>query len=667
MELSLKIYGMDCAACAGQVTSVLRKIPGIDRVRVNFGSSCAEIESRTFPDLSVIEKKLERFGYLLPKEKVVIKTDSTLFSTKLDTLREQLPALALVEEKVENIILYLYPVGCRGNEIIAVFREEGLPIEIIKWESGNEEALAQDQVGLLRKLVLSVFLTLPLLWNPSPFFQFLLATLILLIPARVFFRGALRAFHGGMNMDVLIAVSSCLVYGYSTYLAFTETEDIKLYFLCEGVLVCLVQFGRYLEIVARGETERSLRGFISLLPRQCRLVTDKGEICKDVDEIAIGDLVVVEAGERIPVDGTVIKGNGLADESLLTGESALVTKDIGSETTGGTLLRAGALTIQVTKIGKETSLEQMIDIVRQAQISASPIRKLADTIVSFFIPAVIAIAFIVFDIWYFVADPGNLQKALLCCVGVLVVSCPCALGLAIPTSIMVGSGRCSELGILFKSAAAIEKMHKVKVIAFDKTGTLTCGGETSARNILRTGVPETVSQLSATHKTVMISGDKEEIAGKVGAKAGIERIYSEIKPDGKADVIRKLKKEGSVMMVGDGVNDAPAMAVSDLSVSIQNGTELAKDTADVILLGDEISKLPLAFSLADKIMKNIYENLLWALLYNVVCIPLAAVGLINPSLASAAMSFSSIAVLMNALRLKNMQGNKSVENFGIER
>lgn len=657
MNLTLKIYGMDCAACAGQVTSVLQKIPGIDRVRVNFGSSCAEIESQTFPDVSVIEKKLERFGYLLPKEKVVIKTDMSLFPTKREYIRKQLPAIAFVEEKAEDITLYLYPVGCRGNEIIAVFREAGLPIEIEKWESGNEEVLAQDQVGLLRKLVLSVFLTLPILWNPSPLFQCLLATLILLIPARVFFRGALRAFHGGMNMDVLIVISSCLVYGYSTYLTFTETEDIKLYFLCEGVLISLVLFGRYLEIVARGETERSLRGFISLLPRQARLITDNGEIIKDVDEIIIGDLVAVQAGERIPVDGTVVKGNGLADESLLTGESALITKNAGSETTGGTLLRSGELTIQVTKIGKETSLEQMIDIVRQAQITASPIRKLADTIVKFFIPAVIIIAVIVFGIWYFVAAPGDLQKAVLCCAGVLVVSCPCALGLAIPTSIMVGNGRCSELGILFKNSAAIEKMHKINVIAFDKTGTLTCGGENSSRNILRTGAEETIRQLSIAHKTVMISGDKEGIARQVGSRAGIDCIYSEIKPDEKADVIRELKKEGSVMMVGDGVNDAPAMAVSDLSVSIQNGTELAKDTADVILLGDEISKLPLAFSLADKIMKNIYENLLWATLYNAVCIPLAAVGLINPSLASAAMSFSSIAVLMNALRLKNMENN----------
>ena len=658
MKLFLKIYGMDCAACAGQITSVLRKTPGIDGVRVNFSTSSAELETQCFPDLALIEKRLARFGYALPKEKVTVKTDADAFETARERIAEQLPALYSAEKSAEGVTLLLYPVGCRGSEVLAAFRTAEVPAEIVKWESGSEDALAHDQVGLLRKLVLSVFLTLPLLWNPSPFFQFVLGTLILLIPASVFLRGAVRSLRGGANMDTLIVLSTCLVYGYSTYLAFTVKDDIKLYFLCEGVLVSLILFGRYLEIVARGETERSLRGFVNLLPRRARLIRDGVETFADVDEASIGDSVSVKAGERVPVDGVVIDGSGLADESLLTGESALVPKEIGAAVTGGTLLRTGTLTVRVTRVGSDTSLEQMIDIVRQAQISASPIRKLADKIVCWFIPAVLVIAAAVFCVWYFDADPGNLQQAFLCCAGVLVVSCPCALGLAIPTSIMVGSGRCSELGILFKSAAAIEKMGKIKVIAFDKTGTLTRGGKDSARNVLRNGAADTVRTLAKSYRTVMISGDKKEISEQVGASAGVERVFSEVNPEGKADVIRELRREGPVMMVGDGINDAPAMAVSDLSVSIQNGTDLAKDTAEVILVGDEISKLPLAFSLSRKIMKNIRENLLWALLYNTVCIPLAGAGLINPSIAAAAMSFSSIAVLMNALRLKNMEADK---------
>lgn len=656
MKITLKIYGMDCAACVGQVTQIFRKNREIHQVKVNFNSSCVEFETQKYPDFSQLEKRLVRSGYELPKETVTIKTNPVEFDAKKAQIVTLLPAFASAETKDDQVILSLYPIGCRGNEILTAFRAAGLHAEIEKWESGNEEALARDQIGLLQKLVLSVFLTLPLLWNPSPYFQFLLATLILLIPASVFRRGIARAFHGGMNMDVLIVISSSLVYGYSTYLAFTVKEDIKLYFLCEGVLISLVLFGRYLEIVARGETEHSLRNFVRLLPRRARCLTESGEQFCDIDEIVVGDAVLVQAGERIPVDGTVTKGSGLVDESVLTGESVPVAKKEGDSVTGGTLMRSGELVLCVTRTGKETSLEQMIAIVQQAQLQSSPIRKLADRIVKIFIPAVLLIAIAVFCIWYFGADPQNMQKAILCCAGVLVVSCPCALGLAIPTSIMVGSGRCSEMGILFKNAAAIEKINKIKVIAFDKTGTLTYGGEDSARNVLRDGVIETVQTVSQKYETVMISGDKRKIAQCIAQQAGIRRIYSEVKPEEKAQIIKQLQAEGDVMMVGDGVNDAPAMAVSDLSVSIQNGTDLARDTADMIILGDEISKLPLAFTLANRIMRNIWENLLWATLYNAVCIPLAAIGFINPSLASAAMSFSSIAVLMNALRLKNMKG-----------
>ena len=650
---------MDCAACGAQVAAVLRGVPGVEAAQVNFAGATAELQAQDWPDLALVERRLARLGYALPRERVSIACDAAAFRVAHARIAERLPALAGFEEGAPgNVTLLLYPVGCRGAEVLAALREEGVAARIEAWESGSDEAQAHDQVDLLRKLVASVFLTLPLLWNPSPYLQFALATLILLVPARVFVRGATRALHGGPNMDVLIVLSCCLVYGYSTYLAFTVHEDIKLYYLCEGVLVSLILFGRYLESVARGETERSLRSFVSLLPRRARPVRAGGEAPTqvDVDELQVGDTVRVLAGERIPVDGRVVVGEGRADESLLTGESALVAKAAGDAVTAGTLLRCGGLDVQVTRLGKETSLEQMIEIVRQAQASSSPARKLADSIVAVFIPAVIAIACAVFCVWYFVVAPADLQQAILCCTGVLVVSCPCALGLAIPTSIMVGTGRCSELGILFKSAEAIEKMRTVKTVAFDKTGTLTRGGHDSDRNVLREGAAQAVRRLSEHFQVVMISGDSRPVAEQVGRLAGVGRVFGEVAPQEKAAVVARLQQEGPVMMVGDGVNDAPALAASDVSVSIQGGTDLARDTAQVILLGDDVSKLPLAFELSANIMRNIRENLSWALLYNAVCIPLAAAGLINPSLASAAMSFSSIAVLMNALRLRNMGG-----------
>lgn len=656
MKFFLKIYRMDCAACSDQVSSILKKIPGIENVRVNFSSSDAEIEAIGYPDLALIEKRLSRYGYTLPKERVTLKTDPSEFKKAEESIKEAMPALYSIEKNGEGITLLLYPVGLRRSGILTVFRECGVPVEIGKWEDGNEEAVAHDQVMLLRKLTLSVFLTLPLLWNPSPYLQFILGTLILLIAESIFLRGAIRVFHGGMNMDLLIMLSSHLVYFYSTYLAFTVTEDIKLYYLCEGVLISLILFGRYLETVARGETERSLRGFINLLPHRARCVNDGIESEIDVDEIRIGDSISVLSGERIPADGIILEGSALVDESLLTGESALVRKEKGSPVTGGTILRSGEIILKVTQTGRDSTLEEMIDIVRQAQISSSPLKKKTDTIVKYFISIVIIISIAVFLLWFFHISPGNLEMAVLCSAGVLVVSCPCALGLAIPTSIMVGSGRSSEMGILFKNAAAIEKMQKIRIIAFDKTGTLTYGGDGIERNTIRKGAEETILFLNDNYRTVMISGDRKEIAEEVGNTLGIRTVYSMVKPEEKAEIIKELQKDGPVMMVGDGVNDAPAMAVSDISISIQNGTELARDTAEVILLGDDVSKLNTAFSISGKIVRNIRENLIWALIYNVISIPLAAAGIINPSIASAAMSFSSIAVLMNALRLRNMEG-----------
>ncbi len=656
MKLKLKIYGIDCAACSKQVLSIFKKIEGIEKVKVNFASSNVEFECSSYPSFELIEKKLNRFGYSLPKEKVSVKIDVEAFERKKEEIIKNIPSFYSYEKKSDGIVLLLYPIDCRGNEIIASFKRNDLPIEIEKWESGNQESLEKEQVFLLKELILSVLLTTPLLWNPNPYLQFALATLILVVPGRIFIKGLLKLIHGGLSMDILIFLSSLLVYSYSSYLTFTVKEDIKLYFLCEGVLISLVLFGRYLEILAKGNTEKSLRGFVNLLPHKARIVDGENEKLVDIDEVNVGDTVLVKTGERIPNDGVLIKGEGLVDESLLTGESAPVEKHNGDSITGGTLLREGEILLSVTKIGKDTSLEAMIEVVSQAQISSSPIRKLADKIVVIFIPFIFFLAILVFFLWYFVFDKGNLEQAVLCSAGVLVVSCPCALGLALPTSIMVGNGRSSQMGVLFKNANAIEKMNKIKIIAFDKTGTLTYGGEESNRNLLRNNVPETINELRKKYRVVMISGDKEEIAKDVASKAGIDEIFYEVKAEGKAKIIEELKKEGMVMMIGDGINDAPALAKSDLSVSIQNGTDLARDTAEVIILGDDISKITIAFYLSKKIMINIYENLLWATLYNGVCIPLASIGLINPSLASAAMSFSSIAVLMNALRLNRLKG-----------
>ncbi len=655
MKINLTIYGIDCAACSSQIKSIFQKFPNIYDIKVNFNSSSVSFETNEIPNFKKIEKTLKIYGYSLVKNKVVIKTDIAKFNIKKDEILSKIPNFSNYEIINNEVILYFYLLDSNLNNLIQTFKNNDISIKIVKKESSNDEVLAKNQVNVLIKLTASLFLTIPLLWNPSPILQFILATLILLFPASYFFKGAIKTFHGNLNMDFLITLSSLLVYGYSSYLAFTSKEDIKLYFLCEGVLVTLVLFGRYLEIVAKGEAERSLNGFTNLIPRKCTLYIDNSEIEKDIDEINMNDVLIIKAGERIPIDGKIVKGNALIDESIITGESEFIDKTINDEVIGGTLLKKGDILIEVTHIGDETIANKMMEIVKNSQVFDSSYKKIADKIIVYFIPVVIAISILTFLIWYLFVDAYNLENALLSCIGVLVVSCPCALGLAIPTSLMVGFGRASELGILFKNGETIEKTKKIKTIVFDKTGTLTYGGESEKRNEIRDGVKETIKELNKKYKVVMISGDKKDIALNIANNIGINKVYYEIKAINKADIIEKLRQEGPVVMVGDGVNDAPAMSKSDISISIQNATQIAKDTADIIILKDDIKKVESVFKISSKIMRNIYINLIWALVYNLIAIPLAACGLINPSLASAAMSFSSIAVILNSLSLKRIK------------
>lgn len=655
MKINLRIYGIECVACSNQLKRIFNKIPNINNLNININSSSVSFEFYEYPDFKKIEKLLKRNGYSLIKDKVVIKTNINEFNNKKDNILDKIPYFSNYEIKDNEIILFFYSSINNLNELINLFKENDLDIKIVKKENGNEDNLASNQVNLLIRLLISVFLSVPLLWNPSPLFQLVLATLILLIPGSYFIKRGLKIFNGNLNMDFLISISMILIYVYSTYLAFTSKDDIKLYFLCEGVLVSLVLFGRYLEIVARSETEKSLNSFINLIPRKCNLYKDNNIKEVDVDEINVNDILSIKSGERIPLDGIIIKGDGLIDESIITGESELINKSINQEVIGGTLLRKGEILIKITHNSSDIIIEKMIDVIRNSQVSDSNYKKLADKIVTFFIPIVILISIITFLIWYFIIDKFTLNNALLSSIGVLVVSCPCALGLAIPTSLMVGSEKALEFGILFKNGNVIEKINKTKIIAFDKTGTLTIGGNDTNRNYPRSGVQEVIKELSKKYKIVMISGDKKDIALKVGKEVGIEEIYYEVDPFNKLEIIKNLKKEGNLMYIGDGVNDSLSMNHSDVSISIQNASQIAKDTADIIILNDDIKKIPLIFKISSKIMKNIYINLLWALIYNFIAIPLAACGFINPSLASAAMSFSSIAVLLNSLLLRKIR------------
>lgn len=475
---------------------------------------------------------------------------------------------------------------------------------------------------------------------------------------------AFCGIHGGqsqtsrqLNMDVLIALSTTVIYLYSAALTLTVHEDIKLYFLCEGVLMSLIFFGKYLEILARGETAQSIRALVHLIPQKAVRMEESGKAADvSVDALRIGDLVRIELGDRIPSDGILRDGCCMVDESMLTGESELVLKKDGDVLTGGALNRSGNAVMRVTRIGRDTALQRMIAMVQEAQSSRAPVQNLVDRIASYFIPAVLTVALIVFGIRFFWVCPGNWENALLTMCGVLVVACPCALGLATPTSIMVGTGRAAELGILFRNAEQMENASHVQTVVFDKTGTLTLGTSRpdGTPDAPRVDAAEAVRQLKEQKlEIIMLSGDKEAIARSIAAQLGIENVIFEVTPEQKTAFIRQLKREGRhVLMIGDGVNDAPALASADVSMTLPGATDAAREAAGVVLTANRLTTVPLALRLAKETMKNIRGNLLWALCYNAVCIPLAACGIMNPSIASAAMSFSSIAVLMHALHLK---------------
>lgn len=526
---------------------------------------------------------------------------------------------------------------------------------------GDEAQELKQRFRLLRLLIASTALSMPLLWNLPPMVQLVFATALQLYPGLYFVRNALRGLRSlTMGMDLLVALSTTAIYAYSTVVVFTVTEDIKLYYLCDGVLISLLLFGRYLESVAIYQSGEAVRSLMRLQPKTAIVLRDGAELEIDAQEIVSGDTVVLRPGERVPTDGVIIEGGCLVDESLLTGESEPVSKCAGDRVTGGTLNREGRAVYTATAVGESSTLRQMADFVRRAQSEKAPVQRFADKIASVFVPSVIGLAALVFVLWFFVFAPHDWGKAVSTVCGVLVIACPCALGLATPAALMTASGRGAELGILFKGASAIEKAWGVDTVVFDKTGTLTQGRvEPGVRDPLREDAKSAVRACRELGLEVwMISGDKEETARRIAGECGIDRIMYEVKPEEKARHIEKLKSAGRrVAMVGDGINDAPAMALAELAVAMGTGTDVAIECADVVLPGGRIGRVPQTLRLARAARKTVRQNLAWALAYNLICIPVAACGIVNPSIAAAAMTLSSNGILLHSLRLNKTEAD----------
>ena len=524
---------------------------------------------------------------------------------------------------------------------------------------GDEAEELKQRFRLLRLLIVSTALSMPLLWDLPPRFQFVLATVLQFGPGLYFLRNAIRGLKNrSLGMDLLVALSTTAIYVYSTVVAFTVTENIKLYYLCDGVLISLLLFGRYLESVAIYQSGEAVRGLLRLQPKTAIVLRDGIEVEIDAAEIVSGDTILLRPGERIPADGKILEGSCLVDESLLTGESEPVEKGSGDSITGGTLDREGKVTYTATSVGEDSTLQQMAAFVRRAQSEKAPVQRFADRIATIFVPSVIALAVLTFALWFFLLAPGDWGKAISTVCGVLVIACPCALGLATPAALMTASGRAAELGILFKGASAIEKSWSIDTVVFDKTGTLTEGiVEPGIRDPLREDAKSAVDACKALGLEVwMISGDKEETARRIGGACGIEHILFEVKPEEKAAQITRLKSEGRrVAMVGDGINDAPAMAEADLAIAMGTGTDIAIECADAVLPGGRIGRVPQALRLAGAARRTVRQNLGWALFYNLICIPVAACGIVNPSIAAAAMTLSSNGILLHSLRLNKAE------------
>ena len=714
-DISLRILDMECAACVARLDRALEKLPGVQRAAVNYTAASALITyDERVTDLAAIAARVKRAGFRVPVEEqdlLPAEADAETAAAAADALRAVFGVKSVAVQADGTLTAYLWPIGVDGRNLAAACAGAGCAVTPGELRGGDADQELDKRMDLLKTLVTSACCTAPLMLEMHPKLQFLAGTALQFGPGRHFYKSAWRGLRNRtFGMDFLVSLSSTLIYLYSAYVTFTPRRSYKLYFASDGVLLSLILFGKYMEQVAAGEANSAIRKLMHLQPRTAMVQRGDTFVELPVDQIAEHDRVRIRPGERVPVDGTIISGQCAVDESMLTGESMPVDKTPGDKVIGGSLNRSGSAIVSAEALGKASVLEQIIQIVRQAQCEKAPVQRFADKVARWFVPGVIGAAALTFLVWYRRVAPRNLERALLTCCDVLSVACPCALGLATPTGLMVGSGRAAEHGILFKSGAELENAYKADCVVFDKTGTLTngapaltdvcpcsgvqpetlvrlaaaleqCSDHPLARAVTAyvqqqsdaplppaedfsyaLGVADTrkseaaavVAQLRAAGKEVwMMTGDYARTAEAIAAEVGIDHVLSEVRPDEKAAAIERLRARGkTVCMVGDGINDTPALAVADCAVAMGGGSDIAIESAGILLPSGNLEKVPELFDISRATIRTIRQNLTWALFYNLVSIPVAALGVLHPSICATAMSASSIGVLMHSLRLK---------------
>ncbi|WP_176167420.1 heavy metal translocating P-type ATPase [Mesobacillus jeotgali] len=793
--MTVDITGMTCASCSTRIEKVLNKMDGVEAT-VNLAMENASVNydaEKIKPD--DIFNKINDLGYGVRNDKMdldVFGMTCAACSTRIEKVLNKMDGMvsATVNLATESASVEFNSAVLPVDKIISKIQDLGYDAK----EKVQREAKAQQKEEEInakkRKLFISILLSLPLLytmighapWDTglpmphllmNPWFQLLLATPVQFWIGGQFYVGAYKSLKNkSANMDVLVALGTSAAYFYSLAEAIKTIGNPgympHLYFETSAVLITLILVGKLFEALAKGRTTEAISKLLSLQAKEATVIRNGEEIKIPIEDVKVNDTIIVKPGEKIPVDGKVLSGQSAVDEAMITGESIPVEKSEGDSLIGATINKNGTLTMTATKVGKDTALAGIIKVVEDAQGSKAPIQRVADQISGIFVPIVVAIAIVTFLVWYFLITPGDFASSLETAIAVLVIACPCALGLATPTSIMVGTGKGAENGILFKGGEHLEATHKIDAIVLDKTGTITKGKpsvtdlevfgdeekvlkylvtaekssehplaeaiveygtankidilpmdefsaipghgiaavingekvyvgtrklmdregivynkydemleklETEGKTAMLIAINNQVNGIVAVADTVketaktaiedlksmgievyMLTGDNKRTAKAIAAQVGVEHVIAEVLPEEKANHVKELQLKGKkVAMVGDGINDAPALAVADIGIAIGTGTDVAIEAADVTILGGELTLIPKAISLSKKTMQNIRQNLFWALAYNSAGIPIAALGLLAPWVAGAAMAFSSVSVVTNSLRLKRIK------------
>ncbi|HDR7950761.1 TPA: copper-translocating P-type ATPase [Bacillus toyonensis] len=798
-EANLQISGMTCAACANRIEKGLKKVEGVHDANVNFALEKTKImydPTKTNPQH--FKEKVESLGYGIVSDKAEFTVSGMTCAACANRVEKRLNKLdgvnkATVNFALESATVDFNPDEVSVNEMKSTITKLGYKLEVKSDEQdGSTDHRLQEIERQKKKFIISFILSFPLLWAMvshfsftsfiylpdmlmNPWVQLALATPVQFIIGGQFYIGAYKALRNkSANMDVLVALGTSAAYFYSVYLSIQSIGSSEhmtdLYFETSAVLITLIILGKLFEAKAKGRSSEAIKKLMGLQAKTATVVRDGTEMKILIEEVVAGDIVYVKPGEKIPVDGEIVEGKSAIDESMLTGESIPVDKTIGDVVIGSTINKNGFLKVKATKVGRDTALAQIIKVVEEAQGSKAPIQRVADQISGIFVPVVVVIAIITFAVWMIFVTPGDFGGALEKMIAVLVIACPCALGLATPTSIMAGSGRSAEYGILFKGGEHLEATHRLDTVILDKTGTVTNGKPVLTDIIVADGfheeeilrlvgateknsehplaeaivegikekkidipssetfeaipgfgiesivegkqlligtrrlmtkfnidieeVSKSMEELEREGKTamliaidkeyagivavadtvkdtskaaiarlkkmgldvVMITGDNTQTAQAIAGQVGIDHVIAEVLPEGKAEEVKKLQAQGKkVAMVGDGINDAPALAIADIGMAIGTGTDVAMEAADITLIRGDLNSIADAIFMSKMTIRNIKQNLFWALAYNGLGIPIAALGFLAPWVAGAAMAFSSVSVVLNALRLQRVK------------